>query len=472
MMVFFTHPDDQNVAFFPKVIVVMGLTLTVTNILLLPLDVGSRNSEFGGLPMDVIWLCVQILMGVLIFLIIPFSYFYYSNYEPYSKKKPIRKAIEALIIIFVIFVTLCGVGYIFLGVAEVPIQVQEVNAVVPANRVPQPNDCPECKFTRENGLADGSIYKDTIQNFPISFVLFVLTVIAVLGWLLFVLFAGIGLIALPQQLIQNFKWRPRPIDDSEWRERKIYLGTRAAQMIQKAKEYQKKRPWRSEFNRFKKEVYELDDEFKYTRSAHDLKGKHIIFYIICLIGGIAGIIMSIMWFIHIVIFNIFRIYPFLNLFFLELDGAVAFFGTAFFGLFSFYLLWAVIEGNLKFGLRIPFLFAIHPIKKAETYMDAWLFNTGLIMLASVGVSHFLSLSFTVYARLTANNAIYNLAIYNLRGLKYLWGSGVGAFLWAIVGLMLISFVYFALRPVGSRQKLKKTRAKRFRKKYEMKPLNN
>ena len=86
---------------------------------------------------------------------------------------------------------------------------------MPANRVPQPNDCPECKFTRENGLADGSIYKDTIQNFPISFVLFVLTVIAVLGWLLFVLFAGIGLIALPQQLIQNFKWRPRPIDDSE-----------------------------------------------------------------------------------------------------------------------------------------------------------------------------------------------------------------------------------------------------------------
>jgi len=43
------------------------------------------------------------------------------------RKKPIRKAIEALIIIFVIFITLCGVGYIFLGVAEVPIQVQEVN---------------------------------------------------------------------------------------------------------------------------------------------------------------------------------------------------------------------------------------------------------------------------------------------------------------------------------------------------------
>jgi hypothetical protein len=49
-------------------------------------------------------------------------------------------------------------------------------------------------------------------------------------------------------------------------------------------------------------------------------------------------------------------------------------------------------------LTIPFLF-----RKKETYMDAWLFNAGMIQLASVGVSYFLSLSFTVYARLSANN---------------------------------------------------------------------
>lgn len=36
-------------------------------------------------------------------------------------------------------------------------------------------------------------------------------------------------------------------------------------------------------------------------------------------------------------------------------------------------------------------------------MDAWLFNAGMIQLASVGVSYFLSLSFTLYARLSANN---------------------------------------------------------------------
>lgn len=50
-----------------------------------------------------------------------------TNFYLKIRKKPIRKAIEALIIIFVIFVALCGIGYIFLGVAEVPIQVQEVS---------------------------------------------------------------------------------------------------------------------------------------------------------------------------------------------------------------------------------------------------------------------------------------------------------------------------------------------------------
>jgi LMBR1 domain-containing protein 1 len=43
-----------------------------------------------------------------------------------------------------------------------------------------------------------------------------ITVIALFGYLLFVLFAGIGLVALPQQLIQNYRWRPMPISADEY----------------------------------------------------------------------------------------------------------------------------------------------------------------------------------------------------------------------------------------------------------------
>lgn len=145
--------------------------------------------------------------------------------------------------------------------------MQQVQSVVNATRRPEASDCPECNFV----LHDGSIYYSTRQSFPVSFILFLITVIALLGYLLFILFAGIGFVALPQQLIQNYRWRPMPISDEEyvniiilvvllntniaifrWRQRKINLGMRAAALISKAKEYQKKKPWRSEFNKYKK----------------------------------------------------------------------------------------------------------------------------------------------------------------------------------------------------------------------------
>lgn len=135
----------------------------------------------------------------------------------------------------------------------------------------------------------------------------------------------------------------------------------------------------------------LEDEFKYTKQAHKLKGKHVLYYILCLIGGIIGyvssriysfterplrsvevtnislfsVFLTLAWLVHIIIFNLFDVYPFLNNLFLALDGVVAFFGTVFFGIFGFYLLWCTIEGVVKFGLRIPFIFAIHPIKYVE-----------------------------------------------------------------------------------------------------------
>jgi hypothetical protein len=39
ILVHFQHPEDRNQAWFPKFVVVFGLTLSVLSILLLPLDV-------------------------------------------------------------------------------------------------------------------------------------------------------------------------------------------------------------------------------------------------------------------------------------------------------------------------------------------------------------------------------------------------------------------------------------------------
>jgi LMBR1 domain-containing protein 1 len=49
--------------------------------------------------------------------------------------------------------------------------------------------------------------------------------------------------------------------------------------------------------------------------------------------------------------------------FVELDNFFSLFGTVMYGLFAFYLLWAVMKGNIKFGLRFLCI-AIHPMKYA------------------------------------------------------------------------------------------------------------
>jgi LMBR1 domain-containing protein 1 len=55
--------------------------------------------------------------------------------------------------------------------------------------------------------------------------------------------------------------------------------------------------------------------------------------------------------------------PFLNTVLLYLENSsVPFFGTFFLTYFCIYLLCCCMKGNLKMGIRIPFIFSVHPMK--------------------------------------------------------------------------------------------------------------
>jgi LMBR1 domain-containing protein 1 len=94
--------------------------------------------------------------------------------------------------------------------------------------------------------------------------------------------------------------------------------------------------------------------------------------------------------------NGFPFTSFLNQIFLYFEySVVSFLGTILLAFFCIYLLWATQKGNLKFGMRIPFLFTIHPMKYNsadmkyrvnETWMNTFLFNVSLILMASVSVT--------------------------------------------------------------------------------------
>uniref|UniRef100_A0A0E0DKP3 Uncharacterized protein n=1 Tax=Oryza meridionalis TaxID=40149 RepID=A0A0E0DKP3_9ORYZ len=81
--------------------VVLGLTVAVLSILILPADVANRQAcrkaVYNGacdltLPMRTLWLVVYIVDAVLAFLVIPFAMFYYEGDQDKSVGKRLRTA--------------------------------------------------------------------------------------------------------------------------------------------------------------------------------------------------------------------------------------------------------------------------------------------------------------------------------------------------------------------------------------------
>lgn len=119
------------------------------------------------------------------------------------------------------------------------------------------------------------------------------------------------------------------------------------------------------------------------------------------------------------------IYPFLNnLFTFFVDEQVSFLATAFFALFCLYLLWATIKGNIKFGLRIFLCWDLHPMKKDETYMNSFLFNTTLILFSSVSVTQFCANSFRDYVSMTDIDVIFSTQIRYMKFFVYFFENHI------------------------------------------------
>ncbi|XP_028082510.1 LIMR family protein At5g01460-like [Camellia sinensis] len=102
LLINFQHPDDANQAYFPKFVVVLGLSVAAISILMLPADVANRqacqHAIYNGacnltLPMKSLWLAVYILDAVLVFFVIPFAMFYYEGDQDKTIGKRIKSAL-------------------------------------------------------------------------------------------------------------------------------------------------------------------------------------------------------------------------------------------------------------------------------------------------------------------------------------------------------------------------------------------
>jgi LMBR1 domain-containing protein 1 len=87
LIIIYQHPQDKNQAWFPKFVVLCGFSLAFMTVLLFPLDVANTASCELDLPlssctytfpMDLLWQIAYIANVVIVFLLVPFTIFFYE----------------------------------------------------------------------------------------------------------------------------------------------------------------------------------------------------------------------------------------------------------------------------------------------------------------------------------------------------------------------------------------------------------
>lgn len=482
-IVYMQHPDDKNTAWLPKIVVLFGLFMASANVLTLPLDV--INAQTGaGLDMSIVWSISFYLTAILVLIVIPFAYFYYENETdgkstagcfgliPFWNSQACE-GVKWALAFFVSFTLILVIMYLILPFAYIPVVVRVYswdsiglldtkpplrteNGLIPPD--PYTNLQIQCAT---NPIYYAVCYKyATSIEVSVAFPVYSMALLAFIGWFLFVVFAGMGLPALPWDLFNEWRFRPKPIDLTKFAEEKRKIGERAA-MLKRAGETIKddelnnlgnklsrkeKRDFAQTMHRFENAVFLLKRDYYHLQVSYKKRGGNPIVYWLKLGASIVGASMSLMWLVHICVFILPTqpIDPFLNDLFIGLSlPGFPLFGVLTFSCYSFWLLLCVIKGNFRFGLRLACC-RVFPMEYQGTLMNSFLANTWLILLSSVVVVQFCALAFPVYARNTQIDLLFGTQIRFLQFFTVFFDNNV--FIWCLLAFVIVSCCWLFLCP--------------------------
>jgi LMBR1 domain-containing protein 1 len=390
LVVVMGHPDDKNTAWFPRIVTIFGLWLAFASILILPYDVANSKSSSGGVSVNILWQVAYITLAVMVGAIIPFAFFFYENDVDENDETEgffntqIGMALKYTVITLVIFVVIFIIMYSLANKAYVPVlRMAQSKSVIFEGTMSvkaHPNLIVECNALLTGQAADTSSICNSSSFYwiiPVSLPLYIIAFIAFVGWWFFTMFTGVGFFALPLDLINAWRTRPTPISTKSYFEQRAALGTRCKQLLELGEGMQSqfdkagkgviaRQRDKQDFRAFEKNYFYLKKDYQVLYVAHKLRGGNPLVPIFELILGCISIVISACWFIHIAIFILPAkpYYPFLNNFFIALEEGVPsfpLFGVLAFAIFSFYLLWCVVKGNFRLGVRFLF-WKIYPME--------------------------------------------------------------------------------------------------------------
>ncbi|XP_010553121.1 PREDICTED: LIMR family protein At5g01460 [Tarenaya hassleriana] len=466
LLVNYQHPDDANQAYFPKFVVVFGLSIAMISILMLPADVANRHAcrhaIYNGacnltLPMKDLWLAIYIVDAVLVFFVIPFAMFFYEGDQDKSVGKRIKSALLWVITTAIVCALVLGILYGLIGKVDFSVRhLSSATTSFPTTWQFSNNQPCIGNTARQCSAYTASASSEKTWTMRTTFPEYVVALATIVGSVLFMIFGGVGIACLPLGLIASFIRRPKAvITRSQYIKEATELGKKARELKKAADALHqeerggaKGRKWRKNVKAVEKELLQLEEDVNLLEEMYPQGEKAetawaftVLGYLAKLVLGVLGLIVSVAWVAHIIIYLLIDppLSPFLNEVFIKLDDVWGLLGTAAFAFFCFYLLLAVIAGAMMLGLKLVFI-TIHPMKWGATLMNSFLFNVGLILLCSISVIQFCATAFGYYAQATAAQEIFGHTLESLRGIKYLYKYNV--FQIGFVVLAGLTFIYY------------------------------
>ena len=448
--------------------------------------------------MELFWAIIFWAIPIWVFVLIPFSTFYYeaddgmlmagTSYAPNAApKSKIASALCYQMFVFVIVGLVFMVTYLVLSDTNIPVRHYEgarlANGnsilVVPIRNATDNSFLPfsssQLKDMDENDVGYfTSVFKEDIVTLTltVSAANFYAGLMAFIGWFLFAIFGGVGLAAMPLDLLLMYKNRPRHMEPHEFQEAQTSLRERTNELVdigelikiereEKAQlgltstwgsalfDSEKRKEARDERQAvlgFKQAVFLLENDVEdFQACSANYENYNPLIPYIGLVFGFLSVIISIMWFLHIVIYVLPDppLRPFLNNFFSWFDGWFPLFGVLSVAIFTVYLLLCAMKGCFKLGMRFLCM-TLHPMKPGKTYMSSFMFNIGLVLLCALPVVQFCSTAFADYARFATIRQIYGVQIEYLKFFSFFWTNNV--FIYALLIVMLLTSVYLACKP--------------------------
>uniref|UniRef100_A0A7R9Y953 Uncharacterized protein n=1 Tax=Pinguiococcus pyrenoidosus TaxID=172671 RepID=A0A7R9Y953_9STRA len=480
LIVEWQHPADKNQAYAPKVLCVFGLLLIQITILLLPLDVQNSsgevgcaqgfNSDCGDLNMRLAWFILYCIMAFLVIIVFPFAIFYYEADDGLEKtRSPLCSAVTYTFFTLAIALVILLCMFFFIGITQIPVREHSVNLSA-FQDVPITSGClsdiVRCTMTNTDDVTGNASFSESDETveLPVSFPVYLIALMAFVGYFFFVIFGGVGMAALPIDLILSYVYRPKRIDQRRFREEEKGIQKRSKDLIEIAQLLKKER---SEFaksghsmwekrkrrqqdtitiNKFKQMVYILEQDYETLKLsfANHKKFNPLIPYM-QLVAGVLSCVFSLLWILQIILFILVEppATAFLNEYFEWYDQFFPLFGILSVALFALYLMCAVVKGCFKIGVRC-FCIELHPMKYNATYMNSFLFNIGLLLLCSIPVVHFSTEAFSAYAANTDAANIFNGQIRYMVFFTYFFAEKV--FIYIFLILSCLSLVYLLYKP--------------------------